>query len=810
MRSLWRRFKDLRDSDPVYTLLGVQEAIDGRTFLTKSGGLFQMLGVKGVDPECLEAQHLEQICRRFGTAQKGFDERFRVHQYLIRDGATPLLASVCSDPAVQRATTSRADFLSTRALASISVVIAITYEGWQPTEDLKRSTTSWLKNPGVAVRRFFSTRHALKTLDSGLDQARAILTRAVDSFVTQLADVVPMRVLSKQESYTTMRRLANYTPEKVDSVRLVWDDFVDYQLGDSTIECYRDHLRLDHHYVHVLTLKTPPAGTFAHLLGKLQSVPGRLIVTTEWKPESNRVARAAIQSSRRHFHHARTSMVAAATARPQHTSKDMLTDHSAVAVVDELGEALADMEMNGRQFGQFSLTIVLHNENWDELQRAVAECVKVLGTHDAQLIRETGNQLNAWAAIFPGNQLLNVRRLWMSDANCADLAFLYVPAVGEARNSHLDAEYLTVLEGEAGVPYFFNLHHLDNGHTFVIGATGSGKSFFLNLVLTHLQKYGPSTCIFDIGGSYQGISQLFSGSYAKLASGSRTCTINPFCLEPTPENLAFLFAFCKVLIESSGYRMDAVEDRDLAEQIEALYHADPDQRRLLTLSTIVKRSLRLPLQKWTEGGPFGDLFDNVTDTLTCSRFQVFDFAGLDRDPDILQPLLFYVLHRANATIFDPALTASLKVFVMDEAWRFFAHPTIRAYLVEALKTWRKWNAAMLLATQSAEDLRRSEILPVVVESCPTQVFLANPGMDVTAYREMFRLNTVEAEAIANLIPKRQLLLKRPSLSKILNLNVEPVGYWLYTSNPFDIQKRRAAFEQHGFEEGLAILGGKSK
>ena len=46
-----------------------------------------------------------------------------------------------------------------------------------------------------------------------------------------------------------------------------------------------------------------------------------------------------------------------------------------------------------------------------------------------------------------------------------------------------------------------------------------------------------------------------------------------------------------------------------------------------------------------------------------------DFEGLDTVPLVLEPP-FYLLHRATATILDPALAATLKVFVLDEAWRF--------------------------------------------------------------------------------------------------------------------------------------------
>jgi type IV secretion system protein VirB4 len=119
-----------------------------------------------------------------------------------------------------------------------------------------------------------------------------------------------------------------------------------------------------------------------------------------------------------------------------------------------------------------------------------------------------------------------------------------------------------------------------------------------------------------------------------------------------------------------------------------------------------------------QGGQYADLFDHVEDSLTFARFQCFDFEGMDRYPQVLEPLLFYVLHRANAAIYDPAQASVFKLFVLDEAWRFMRDPTINAYITEALKTWRKQNAAVILATQSSEDLTRSAVLRVVVESSP--------------------------------------------------------------------------------------------
>jgi type IV secretory pathway VirB4 component len=164
-----------------------------------------------------------------------------------------------------------------------------------------------------------------------------------------------------------------------------------------------------------------------------------------------------------------------------------------------------------------------------------------------------------------------------------------------------------------------------------------------------------------------------------------------------------------------------------------------------------------------------------------------------------------VLHRASTAVQDAANNTVLKVFVVDEAWLFFRNPTIRDYIQEALKTWRKRNAVMILATQSSNDLLRSEMLASVAESCPTKFFLANPGMDSEAYRQIFHLNGAETETIRALIPKQEILLKRFDFAKVLRLSVDAKSYWLYTSDAFDTQRKNEVIGRLGLGQGLEML-----
>lgn len=779
MIRLDRIIRDYQDSGSLESLINLHAAVDERTFVTKSGHLLTILKADPQDYECLEPAQLDLTARRFEGALRSLDENFRVYQYLLKRSAPWLGGRSYANPVLQRVLARREAYLNERAsdLFSIDVFFAIVYTGWQP-ELSRRAKLARLAAEPQAALRVLSTESAIAELSTGLQHASRVLTQKTDAFAIQLRDVLPLQVLKAPDAFSFLRRLLNYDAEKAETGRLTNSSFVGFQAADSALECYRDHLRLDDYYVRVLTLKEPPARSFPNLLKDLQEIPANYIIASEWKREDNARMRRVIQSKRRHFHNSKSSLLNYVGSSSPNGPKDQLIDDSAVALVDDLGQCLEEIEVKGRSFGQFSLTMVLYDLDRSAVQRASAACFKVFAAHDARGVEERYNQLNAWLAILPGNDRHNLRRMWLLDSNYADLSFLFGQRSGERVNAHLQSEYLAVLETESGTPYFLNLHCQDIGHTIVLGATGSGKSFLLNFLVTHLQKYTHRTLLFDLGGGYERLTRAFQGAYTAVGSTDRM-TINPFCLPPTVEDRHFLASFCRVLIESSGYRMTAYDEGDLNEQIDSVYAVEPDQRRLLTLANIVNRNLRTPLQKWVGTGPYARWFDNVADSVTFAPFQTFDFEGIDRYPDVLEPLMFYILHRANVAIHDPALTGQLKVFVLDEAWRFFRHSAIKVYIVEALKTWRKHNAAMILATQSVDDLRTSEILPVVVESCPTELFLANPRMDRDVYREIFHLNSIETERIARLVPKKQVLIKQPGVAKVLNLNVDPETHRLY-------------------------------
>ena len=803
MVSVRRIVRDYDEAGSVNSLIAIWGFVDDHTFITKAGHLGLVYRMTGVDYECLDQAQRRDVVHRFEASLRLLDESCRVYQYLCKRRIEPIPAEPCRQPVVDDAIRRHVEHVNARRddLYEVGLYLVLVYEGFHARSSTSTQLRGLWQHPRRALREWLSTRTTTGLIERELNRAVAQFHQKAAAFEVQLADSTRPVRLGKADAFRFIRRLMNYSPNKADGARLKYDTHVDYFAADCSVDCHRSHLDVDGIRVKVLTMKEPPSATFPLVLEGLYGVPGEFIACSEWRRIPADRMRRDIQSRRRHFFNKRVALVnyVAPEARPD----EMLVNDGADATVKQLGEALTDLDVNGHFFGESSLTLALFDRDSAVVERAAAQAIKVMGAHDGAFIEETYNLLNAWLSVLPGNSAHNLRRLALLETNYADLSFLFTLDTGSKECPHLRRSPLAIFETRHRTPYHLALHVQDVGHMLILGATGSGKSFLLNFLLTHAQKYEPLTVVFDLGHSYRKLATLLQGSYLELGLRQPGVTINPFALDPTPENLHFLHAFVRVLLESAdGYRLSDTEDREVYDAVENLYVLDQSQRRLFTFANLLPRALAGRMSKWIEGGRYADLFDHVEDTLNLQRFQVFEFEAMRAFPMLLEPLLFYVLHRVSASL---DANAGLTVCVMDEAWRFIQHPSLRGYVEEALKTWRKRNAAMLLATQAIEDFASADLLRTVIEGCPTKLLLANPSLDRAQYAELFHLNATELDLLTEWAPRRQLLLKRPDLAKVLTLNVDPRSYWLYTNTPADNERVAAMFREYGFDAGLDQL-----
>jgi TraC protein len=185
-------------------------------------------------------------------------------------------------------------------------------------------TSTRLRNltraPREALRAWLSSDCTVTVLEGELDRVIAALHHKAQGFEVQLSDIGLDR-LPKRDAFRFFRRLVNYDPATVAATSLTHDTHLDYFVADSAVDCQRDHLIVGHRRVKVLSMKEPPAQTFANLASDLYTIPGEFIACLEWQRLPNDRMRRDLQSRRRHFFNQRVSLVnyVSPDTRPEET-----------------------------------------------------------------------------------------------------------------------------------------------------------------------------------------------------------------------------------------------------------------------------------------------------------------------------------------------------------------------------------------------------------------------------------------------------------------------------------------------------------
>jgi len=758
------------------SIVPIARFVNDRIFALKGGGYGCLFSLAGIDEEGVTDQGLEAQVRSIEGALRGLPEGACLYQYMrVMSGFNLPKKAQYGNPVTQVFVDDRLAFLDKSA-------------------GFRRIDLHWcltLEPPKAAAL-------SRKPKEHGTDTTRMLvdLEKTATLLEGHLSGSLGLKLLDKNAIFQFFSYLFNLE-EWAAGYTLSADDGVDRQIVISPVSWHSDHLTIGRRYVQMFSLKTTPEASRPCLLSGLMALDCDSVLLTTWRPKSTSAARSEIDAQEKFISFFKVGVMTRVMSG--HDTASLETGAGARAAntqVDDLGDVIRSLDKKAQ--GEFSLRFLVATRSVDELRGIAPAVHRVFVDARAQVMEETLGNLSAFYAMFPGNGKFNVFPMWLAEDHHARLSSAFAPNLGHPYSEDLDNEYLNIFETRTRTPFFQDVYVDGVRVMLILGPTGTGKSVHGNMAIAHEQKYGGFTYIFDIGGSYESVVELYGGRVDRI--GKDGPRVNPFRLEPTESNITFLYSFVKLLLTNGGAELEPEDDDVIHKAVRDMYLLDQENRRLSNL--FLPKKLDRYLSKWVGKGVYSAIFDNVEDSLSLSRLQCFDFQGVNNEQytDLIEPLMVWLLRRINDVLYNPANLGVPKHILIEEIFSSMKNRQLLEGALASIKTVRKNLGGVTMIGQSAEDLGANA--DSIVNSCTSFLFLKDATFNRKRYAELFKMNEQQVALFESLQDREGLYMRRDGMTKVVKLNLDNRSYAVFSTKPKDRVRRSRLIARYGLTEGI--------
>ena len=544
-------------------------------------------------------------------------------------------------------------------------------------------------------------------------------------------------------------------------------NFLDGSFAHEFVAGFRP--QIDGRSVLVVALDDFPPASYPQILSGLNAIRASLRLAQRFVCLSPPTAEGVFESHQRNWRQklynfgGLLSRVAGGEARENPFALEMEADAQA-----------ARLEAESKDWwpGYYTAVVVVIDDDLSRAERVAGEVIRELRYRGFGARLETLNANDGYLGSIPANGGYNPRRPVVSNRNFADFAVNDTPPTGV--EYHPCPYYppksppllLAVTSGATPVRV---VHHVsDVGHTLIIGPTGAGKTTYLVFVACqHFRYENAQVFFFDRGHGAYVATLAAGGLHYDLGEGETA-----FCPLAGVDDLSertWAHGWLIDRLREQGLQPTPARDQALWRALELLGDRPKNARTITHLiATIQDHELRDALSFYSFSGPMGRFVDAEEDGLGASRFITFEIEKLMAQGErVLLPVLTYLFHRI-----DQRLDGRPTIVVLDEAWVMLMNGTFGAKVEEWLRTLRKKNAAVILATQSVTEVANSSLRDLILESCPTKIYLPNAEARNPATAELYRkfgLTERQIELVAGATPKRQYYFASALFRRLLSL-----------------------------------------
>ena len=303
----------------------------------------------------------------------------------------------------------------------------------------------------------------------------------------------------------------------------------------------------------------------------------------------------------------------------------------------------------------------------------------------------------------------------------------------------------------SGIPLHLDISDLPmkrgvitNRNKFILGPSGSGKSYLTNHLVRQYWEQGAHILLVDTGNSYQGLCSLIhaktkgrDGVYFTYTEEA-PIAFNPFYVEDgvydveKRESLKTLLLTLWKRESEEPTRSEEVAlsnavnlylsklraDRSIVPSFDTFYEfVETDYRRLLEQKRVREKDFDLAnflnvLEPYYKGGEYDYLLnsDKQLDLLD-KRFIVFELDNISSNRTLLPVVTLIIMETFISKM--RRLKGVRKMILIEECWKALTSANMSAYIRYLFKTVRKYFGEAVVVTQEVDDIISS---PIVKES----------------------------------------------------------------------------------------------
>lgn len=289
-----------------------------------------------------------------------------------------------------------------------------------------------------------------------------------------------------------------------------------------------------------------------------------------------------------------------------------------------------------------------------------------------------------------------------------------------------------------------------NYNALLMAESGSGKSVLSNRMIADILACGGRVIVVDQGYSYENSAELFGGKF--ITFNENSCpNLNPFPLiqdfdEEVDLLVGIVVAMAKIQPNTPDGIFQVASLRIILRNIwnekgrsmiidDIANHADQsDDKRICDISTL--------LYPFTTKGEYGKFYFNDSEPIDFndSRMMVLELDDLKNKEHLSQVVVLQLILMANAYIYSKFHRgdSSWTLMLIDEAWKFVAKSSgsnddnpVLDFVLTAYRQFRKHNAAMMLVTQSLNDVYQSEAGAAIAENAGNRIFMGQKAASIS-------------------------------------------------------------------------------